>query len=81
MYRPPRTAQYMPEPEHVAMADRRLDGFIEAWAHSGTLDLRILLRSAYLQGLADMADAAVQMNARAVETAKALEAESGKESR
>ena len=66
-YRQLRVSTYTPEVEHIAIADRRTSGFIQAWVNSEDKDLQVLVRSAYLQGLADMADAAAQMQERLAE--------------
>lgn len=63
MMRQIKVSPHTPEAAHVALADHRLDGFIEAWATSMDKDIRVLVRSAYLQGLNDMADAAARMQA------------------
>lgn len=43
--------------EFGELADRRTAGFVHGLAYTANYDLRFLLRSAYLQGCADMAQA------------------------
>jgi hypothetical protein len=61
----PSVSNFTPEPHMVAIADDRLNGFAKAWASywltEEQLDLKVLMRSCYFQGLHDMADAAARM--------------------
>lgn len=64
----PSVSTFTPEPHMVAIADDRLHGFAREWASywltEEKMDLKILMRSCYFQGLHDMADAAARKEAR-----------------
>ena len=44
---------FRPSPEVVRVSDDRINGILRAWGHWDPTDMGVLLRSVYLQGIAD----------------------------